>query len=149
VPTIPKVLFRVGAALNVGVYRRTGGRVGSRARGGRPVLLLTVRGRKSGADRTVPVTYFTEGDGYLVVGSGGGMKTDPQWVRNLAVAPTARIQVQRRRLDVTVEQLRGDERDAVWRDVVVSRAPSFADYERPSGRTIPIFRLQPQPASTG
>jgi deazaflavin-dependent oxidoreductase (nitroreductase family) len=141
---VPKVLFRVGTALTVSLYRRTGGRLGGTAAGGRPVLLLTVRGRKSGVDRTVPVTYFEDGESYLVVGSGGGMPTHPQWVRNLAAAPTARIQVQRQHLGVTVEQLDGDERSAAWRDVVVARAPSFAGYERRSGRAIPIFRLVPQ-----
>jgi hypothetical protein len=37
----------------------------------------------------------------------------------------------------------GDERDRLWRDVVVARTPSFARYERKAARTIPVAVLRP------
>lgn len=61
------------------VYRRTKGRVGGSAKGV-PVLLITVPGRKTGVPRSVPVAFFEHGDGYLVAGSAGGGKADPQWI---------------------------------------------------------------------
>jgi F420H(2)-dependent quinone reductase len=65
---------------NVWLYRRTNGRVGGWGMDGRPLLLLTVPGRRSGALRTVPVVYFDQGGGYLVVGTGmGGSKRTPEW----------------------------------------------------------------------
>ena len=45
---VPKILIRAGRALNNGLYRATGGRLMGIVRG-MPVLLLTVRGRKTGA----------------------------------------------------------------------------------------------------
>ena len=54
------------------MYRRTGGKVGGRARGGSPVLLLTVAGRRSGLPHTVPVAYVErDGDYYLAATAGG------------------------------------------------------------------------------
>jgi hypothetical protein len=64
-------------------YRRSGGKIGGRARGGSPVLLLTVKGRSTGVPRTAPVSWFEHDGGYVVVGSGGGSAGDPQWFRNL------------------------------------------------------------------
>ena len=72
---------------NVWLYRRTNGRIGGRGMNGRPLLLLTVAGRRSGAVHTVPVVYFDHRGGYLVVGTGmGGSKRTPQWFRNLQAA---------------------------------------------------------------
>jgi hypothetical protein len=66
---------------NMWLYRCTNGRIGGRGMNGRPLLLLTVPGRRSGALHTVPVVYFDHSGGYLVVGTGmGGSKTTPQWV---------------------------------------------------------------------
>ena len=58
---VPKILVRAGRALSNGLYRATGGRLMGTVRG-MPVLLLTVRGRKSGAKHTIPVLYL-EDDG--------------------------------------------------------------------------------------
>ena len=63
--------------LNVWLYRRTDGRAGGRGRGGLPVLLLTVPGRRTGVPHTVPVVYFEHDGQHVVVGTGmGGSKAD-------------------------------------------------------------------------
>ncbi|HEY3436173.1 MAG TPA: nitroreductase/quinone reductase family protein [Actinotalea sp.] len=139
---IVRRIMRAANAMSVATYRRSGGRLGGTARGV-PVLLLTVRGRSSGTPRTAPVAYFDHGGAYLVVGSGGGMKAEPQWMRNLRVAQTAHIRVGRDERDVEVRITDPAERDELWRTVVVARAPSFAAYEQKSGRTIPIAVLTP------
>jgi hypothetical protein len=75
---------------NVWLYRRTSGRIGGRGMDKRPLLLLTVPGRRSGVLRTVPVVYFDHSGGYLVVGTGmGGSKRTPQWFLNLRSAGRA------------------------------------------------------------
>lgn len=72
---------------NVWLYRRTNGRIGGRGMDKRPLLLLTVPGRRSGAPYTVPVVYFDHSGRYLVVGTGmGGSKRTPQWFLNLQAA---------------------------------------------------------------
>lgn len=82
---------------NVWLYRCTNGWIGGRGMNGRPLLLLTVPGRRSGALHTVPVVYFDHSGGYLVVGTGmGGSKTTRQWFRNLQAAGRARIRIRQR-----------------------------------------------------
>jgi hypothetical protein len=46
-------------------------------------------------------------------------------------------------LDVDVHVASGAERDGLWREVVLARAPSFATYEEKSGRVIPVAVLTP------
>ena len=136
-------LMRAGNATATRLYRWSGGRVGGTAKGRTPVLLLTVAGRSSGQPRTTPVSYFEHDGDFLVVGSGGGSATEPQWMRNLRAASTAHVQVKERRLDVAVRMAEGEERARLWSEVVVRRAPGFGDYERKSGRSIPIAVLSP------
>ena len=57
----------------VWVYRRTGGKVGGRAKGGSRVLLLTTPGRKSGRAHTVPVAYVVREGSYYLAATAGGM----------------------------------------------------------------------------
>jgi hypothetical protein len=52
-------------AANVWLYRRTNGRIGGRGMNGRPLLLLTVPGRRSKRLRTVPVVFFDRNGGYM------------------------------------------------------------------------------------
>lgn len=98
----------------------------------------------------MPVAYFEHGDGYLVTASAGGAKADPQWIHNLAAAPKAHITVFGDQYDVDVRIARGEERDALWEEIVLTRAPFFAKYQEKSGRTIPIALLtRPVPTHTG
>jgi len=138
-----KRLMRAGNRLAVFLYRRSNGRIGGTARGGSRVLLLTVPGRKSGIPHTTPVSYFEDKGGYLVTGTAGGSKQDPQWFRNLRTASRAHVELGSRQLDVDVHVASGAERDRLWREVVLAQAPSFAAYEDKSGRVIPVAVLTP------
>ena len=135
--------WKAGNAAAVWMYRRTGGKVGGRARGGSPVLLLTVAGRRSGTPHTVPVAYVERDGVYYLAATAGGQPKEPQWVRNLRAASTAIIEVARERRTMSVDVLRGAESDAAWRDVIVATYPSFAPYEAKSGRRIAVARLTP------
>ncbi|HEY6594075.1 MAG TPA: nitroreductase/quinone reductase family protein, partial [Asanoa sp.] len=120
------------------------GRIGGTARGGTRVLLLTVPGRKSGTPHTTPVSYFEDEGRYVVTGTAGGSKQDPQWFRNLRAASRAHVELGPRRLDVDVHVASGAERDRLWREIVLARASSFATYEDKSGRVIPVAVLTPR-----
>lgn len=137
-------LWKAGNAAAVWMYRRTGGKLGGRARGGSPVLLLTVAGRKSGMPHTVPVAYVERDGAYYLAATAGGQPKEPQWVRNLRAASTATIEVGRDRRTMAVEVLQGAESDAAWKDVIVATYPSFAPYEAKSGRRIAVARLTPR-----
>ncbi len=140
---IMKKAMRAGNAIAVSLYRRTNGRIGGTARG-TPVLLLTVAGRKSGTPHTVPISYFEYDGGYLVTGSAGGMKDDPQWIRNLKAAGWAHIQIGSKALEVDAYIPNGSEREELWREVVLARAPFFAKYQEKSGRLISVAMLVPR-----
>jgi deazaflavin-dependent oxidoreductase (nitroreductase family) len=138
-----KRLMRAGNGLAVFLYRRSNGRIGGTARGGTRVLLLTVPGRKSGTPHTTPISYFEDEGRYVVSGTAGGSKQDPQWIRNLRAATRAHVELGPRHLDVDVHVASGAERDRLWREIVLARAPFFATYEDKSGRVIPVAVLTP------
>lgn len=140
-PVMKKVLHAANATA-VGLYRRSDGRIGGKARG-TDVLLLTVAGRKTGQPRTVAVSYFEDNGEYLVVGSGGGSKQEPQWIRNLAAAGQARIQIRDQIQEVDGRIADGAERDRLWNEVVLARFPFFTKYQQKAARTIPVAVLTP------
>ena len=139
--TLTQRLWKAANAAAVWMYRRTGGKVGGRAKGRSLVLLLTVAGRKSGQPHTVPVAYVERDGAYYLAATAGGQPKEPQWVRNLRAASTATIEVGRERKTVSVEVLRGADSDAAWKDVIVATYPSFGPYETKSGRRIAVARL--------
>ncbi|MEV7965442.1 nitroreductase/quinone reductase family protein [Sphaerisporangium sp. NPDC088356] len=139
-----KSAMRTSTAAAVWLYRRTNGRVGGTAKG-LPLLLLTVPGRKTGTPRTVAVACFRHDGGYVVIGSAGGMKNNPQWIGNLRAAGWARIQLGGEEHDVDARVTEGTERDDLWAGVVLARAPFFSRYQEKSGRVIPIAVLHPRP----
>lgn len=126
----------------VALYRWSGGKIGGRMRG-LSVMLLTVPGRKTGQPRSSCVSYFPFEDGYLVVGSGGGSVNVPDWFRNVRKAGRATVQVGSETREMSAEELQDPRRAEVFRDVVVARAPFFADYVTKSGREMPLAVLRP------
>ena len=76
------VRVRTLSAIHRAIYSATGGRVGNRI-AGMPVLLLTTVGRKTGKQRTSPLTYFEDGDAIVLVASYGGRPHNPDWFENL------------------------------------------------------------------
>ncbi|TWP48438.1 nitroreductase family deazaflavin-dependent oxidoreductase [Lentzea tibetensis] len=134
-------LMRLGNSLGVSLYRRSHGRIGGGAKG-LQVCLLTVPGRRTGQPHTVAVAFMEHDGAHLVMGSGGGQKPEPQWMRNLRVASRATIQIGDEVREVTPRITAGEERDRLWHDVVLARAPFFVKYEERSGRTIPIAVLR-------
>lgn len=134
-----KTMMRKGNAAHVALYRRTRGRRFNRIKG-LPVCLLTVPGRTTGTRRTTPIVYFERAGTWLVVGSAGGAKADPQWFRNLRAADEATLEIGDRKHEVSVHITKGEEREALWA-WVVQQAPFFEGYKTKSGRTIPIAAL--------
>lgn len=135
-------LFRVANTLSVRAYRRSGGRRGGAVKG-LPVLLVTVRGRRTGVDRTTAVAYFDIDGSYLVCGSAGGAQSEPQWFRNLRRVDRATVQIgaDTHLVDVSVPERA--ERDRLWDEIVLPRAPFFAKYEQKSRRLMPLAVLTP------
>ncbi len=137
-----KFVFKIFMALNIWIYRVTGGKVGGSMRGLK-VLLLTTIGRKSGKAHTTPLGCFDRVDGYVVVASNGGQPTHPAWYHNLKSNPQVKVQVLDKIFPATAEVLSGEARTQAWRQVIAT-APSYAGYEKKTTREIPLILLRPQ-----
>jgi deazaflavin-dependent oxidoreductase (nitroreductase family) len=126
--------------VSVWLYRKSKGRFGAKATGGSRVLILTVKGRRSGQPFSTPVAYFERSGGWLVVGSAGGMPQEPQWFKNLRATNDASVELGETRHDVAVRVLEGQERDDAFARILTEN-PGFGDYEKKSGRTMPVALL--------
>ena len=131
----------VGNKIGVWLYRVSGGRAGG---GAHKVLLMTVPGRRTGLPRATCMRYLEHEGGYLVWGTASGATRDPDWFRNLRASETADVQVGGDHHTVWRRELTDEERDRVWRDVVLARVPGVARYERKAHRTIPVALLTPK-----
>jgi deazaflavin-dependent oxidoreductase (nitroreductase family) len=128
------------ARLNAPFYRLFGARMRVH---GRPVLLLTTLGAKSGKLRHTILAWFPDGDdAWLVVASAAGAARHPAWYTNLARHPDrAAIVLGRRQISVEPRSLRGAERAEAWRRIV-ALAPGYAAYQEQTDREIPVIRLR-------
>ncbi|HTX89683.1 MAG TPA: nitroreductase family deazaflavin-dependent oxidoreductase [Anaerolineales bacterium] len=136
-----KYLFKFFMALQVRMYRLSGGKLGGNMRGFK-VLLLTTTGRKSGKARTAPLGCFDHQDGYVIVASNAGQPTHPAWYLNLKSNPHVTVQVLDKVIPVTAEVLSGKARAQAWQNVIAT-APSYAAYEKRTTREIPLVLLRP------
>src|SRR5215813_4651208 len=56
-----------------------------------PVIIVTNRGRKTGAIRKTPLMRVVDGNNYILVASQGGAPEHPQWYHNLKADPEVEI----------------------------------------------------------
>lgn len=138
----PRRLTRWSNRLGVWLYRRSRGRLGGPGKG-TTIAVLTVPGRTTGRSRANALGLHRYGADYLVAGTGNGSPREPDWFRNLRATPRADLQIRGTHLEVGVRVTSGDERDRLWRDVILSQAPWRARYARKAGRVIPVAVLTP------
>jgi deazaflavin-dependent oxidoreductase (nitroreductase family) len=110
---------------------------------GLPNLLLTVRGRKSGVERSTPLLCVPYGDSYLIAGSYFGGPKEPIWVANLEAAMSGRLRINGKTSPFRARRLDGDDRARAWQHMLQTW-PNFAKYEQRTNRTIKVFELTPQ-----
>jgi deazaflavin-dependent oxidoreductase (nitroreductase family) len=134
-------LMHHGNAIGVWIHHAFKGRLD--AFGDQTVLMVMSPGRRTGRPRSTMVRYLDHDGGYLVWGTGSGSPTDPDWFCNLRHAGEATVEIGTRAETVTATELRGEERDRVWRDVVLAKVPGVAKYEAKAGRIIPVALLRP------
>ena len=134
-------MFKFFMAIQVWLYRRSGGKMAGRM-GRTQIILLSTTGRKSGQIRTLPLGLFDWPGGYLVVASNGGQPRHPAWYLNLMSDPHATVQLLDHVIPVTAEVLTGEARAWAWQQVITT-APSYAAYEKKTTRVIPLVLLRP------
>ena len=110
---------------------------------GQPALLLSVTGRKSGLTRTTPLVYFEDGGNYIVVGSDGAARRDPQWWKNLQENPRATVRIGRSKFPAIASLATGAERDRLWQ-IGIAKNPIWSRYQTQTERSLPIVILTPE-----
>jgi F420H(2)-dependent quinone reductase len=119
----------------------SGGESGNALRG-RPVVLLTMRGAKSGKIRKVPLMRVEHDGTYAAVASLGGAPRNPVWYYNLVADPSVDLQDGTAHGTYVAREITGDEK-AMWWARAVAAYPDYADYQKKTDRQIPVFVLEP------
>src|SRR3954469_1540624 len=125
----------------VELYESSGGTDGLTLRG-KPVIILTTKGAKSGKIRKSPLMRVEHDGSYAVVASLGGAPKHPVWYYNVVADPRVELQDGPVRQDMLAREVTGDEK-AVWWARAVEAYPDYADYQKKTDREIPVFVLEP------
>jgi deazaflavin-dependent oxidoreductase (nitroreductase family) len=123
------------------LFERTDGAEGNEMQG-KPIIVLTTLGAKSGKIRKTPLMRVEHDGEYVVVASKGGAPDHPTWYHNIVDAPLVELQDGAVRKDYTPRELSGDER-TVWWNRAVEAWPAYAEYQTKTDRLIPVFLLTP------
>ena len=124
------------------IYKLTGGRVMGRLQG-RPIMLVTMTGAKSGKSRTVPLMYVPYKEGVIIVASQGGSPRSPVWTRNLIANPDIVVQYKSKLMNLRARQVDDAEKALVW-PICVEHYPEYEDYQKRTDRKIPVFVCEPR-----
>jgi deazaflavin-dependent oxidoreductase (nitroreductase family) len=125
----------------VELYEATNGEKGGDLRG-RPVIILTSVGAKTGKLRKTALMRVEHDGRYAVVASLGGAPRDPVWYYNLKKQPHVELQDGATRRDYTAYEVTGAEK-ATWWERAVEAWPDYARYQTRTDRQIPVFVLEP------
>jgi deazaflavin-dependent oxidoreductase (nitroreductase family) len=110
---------------------------------GIPIIVVTMRGAKTGAVRKIGLMRVEHDGEYAIIASYGGSPKNPVWYYNLLAHPDEIfIQDGPTPFRVTVREVEGDER-TLWWDRSVAVYPSYADYQAGTDRVIPVLVATP------
>lgn len=128
-------------AKQVDRYESSGGTEGLTLQG-KPVVVVTMRGRKSGKVRKAALMRVEHDGRYAIVASKGGDDHHPEWYLNIVAHPAVTVQDGPIVTDMRAREVEGDERDEWWARAV-DAWPDYANYQRNTTRTIPVLVLEP------
>src|SRR5690606_24732173 len=124
----------------VELFERTNGQEGNTL-GGRPVIILTSRGAKSGKLRKTPLMRVEHDGAYAAVASLGGAPKHPVWYFNVVADPHVELQDGAEKWDMQAREVTGSEKEEWWARCVEAYPP-YADYQEKTDREIPVFVLE-------
>ncbi len=128
-------------AKQVDQYESSGGTTGLTLQG-KPVVVVTMRGHKSGKVRKAALMKVEHDGDYALVASKGGDPAHPGWYHNIVADPDVTLQDGTLVQDMRARVVDGAERDEWWARAV-DAWPDYANYQRKTDRTIPVFVLEP------
>ncbi|MEP5569310.1 MAG: nitroreductase family deazaflavin-dependent oxidoreductase [Halioglobus sp.] len=104
------------------------------------VVLLETMGAKSGQRRQIATLCMPEGSNLVLVGSNWGQERDPAWAYNLRANPDPKVHFRGYVGLMQARELSGEERTQCW-EKLVEFNPQYAQYQRGTQRTLPVFLL--------
>lgn len=122
------------------LYRLSRGRVGAKFEG-RPILLLTTTGRRTGEPRTQPLLSYPHGDAMVVVASNGGRPEMPAWLLNVEANPEVQVQVRNETYPAKARIAGEGEHAALWPELT-KYYPGWAHYTTLTDRPLPVVILE-------
>ena len=128
-------------AEQVALYEATDGKEGDTLEG-KPVIILTTRGRKTGDVRKTPLMRVEHDGRYVVVASMGGAPHHPVWYLNLLADPHVTLQDGAEITDLRARTATPEER-AVWWPRATAAWPPYDEYQKNTDREIPVVILEP------
>jgi deazaflavin-dependent oxidoreductase (nitroreductase family) len=121
-------------------FRAHGGKAGG-VWEGRPLVLLTTTGAKTGRQHTTPLMSRSEDGRLFVFASMGGAPKSPAWYHNLVANPNVTVEVGSERFKARAVVLEGAERDRIYA-AQAATFPQFGEYQTRTTRKIPVVALE-------
>lgn len=112
---------------------------------GAPLLLVTIKGRKSGEWRRTCLIGSSDGDDVVIVASIGGAPKHPTWYLNLQANPRVWVQQGAESFWTIARTADATEKPRLW-DKMVGLYPDYAEYQEKTDRVIPVVILERVPA---
>lgn len=124
----------------VAEYEASGGtRANTLLDTGIPIVVVTMRGAKSGKIRKIALMRVEHEGEYTFVASAGGAPKHPVWYHNLLRHPDeVLLQDGPEPAPVTVREITGAERE-MWWSRAVSVYPPYEEYQSRTDRQIPVL----------
>jgi F420H(2)-dependent quinone reductase len=109
-------------------------------RGGAPLVLITVQGRKSGTWLRTCLIGASDGDDVIVVASKGGADKHPVWYLNIEANPRVWVQQGAETFWTVAHTATPEEKPRLW-DKMVGLYADYANYQVKTDRDIPVVVL--------
>mgnify|MGYP000430373874 FL=1 len=124
----------------VELYEGSGGTDGVTLRDtGLPVIIVTNKGRRTGAVRKTPLMRVVDGGNYILVASQGGAPKHPVWYYNLKAQPNVEIRDETVVRSMQVREIpESPGRARLW-EIAVAAFPPYQEYQNKTDRLIPVF----------
>ena len=121
-------------------FRANGGKVGKPFEG-MPMILVTMKGAKSGKAYTMPLVYSKDGDRFVIIASMAGAPNNPDWYHNIKANPEVTLEIGTERFQAKATITSGEERERLF-NAQAAIMPIFNDYRKKTSREIPVIALE-------
>jgi deazaflavin-dependent oxidoreductase (nitroreductase family) len=121
-------------------FRANGGKVGGQMEN-IPLLLVTMKGAKSGRTITLPLAYSKDGNRFVVIASYAGAPHNPSWYHNLVAHPDVTIELGGEKFPAKASVAQSAERDRLFKQQA-DQLPIFNEYQQKTTRRIPVIVIE-------